>query len=418
MKNFGKSLIIVILSLLLFGTGCARNLTMSVPVTGGGNQGSPGEAGPPGQHTGISTIFVENSTGIDDGITRLLSSMAGQGLNLHQSPAAPSGLIGPNDVVILKINAQWAERGGTSTDLIRGVIQALLDHPGGFTGEIIVADNGQAQFGSERRGGSLDWANPNSDCLTQSTMDVIRYFRGRGHRVTGSLWDEFTLTRVDEFSAGDNRDGFIVEDLMRSTGFEVSYPKFTTEFGTMVSFKEGIWNPGTRTYDSERLKVINMPVLKSHGLFQVTAAVKNYMGVPSARLTNLRPHNSVGRGGMGTMLVETRMPVLNILDMIWIAPDQGPASPYSRAVNVNKIAASTDPVALDYWAAKYILMPETARRPGGRAPSMDPDGTEPGTFGHWLRLSMNELHNAGIPATMNESQMRIIEGRHQVAVNR
>jgi hypothetical protein len=41
---------------------------------------------------------------------------------------------------------------------------------------------------------------------------------------------------------------------------------------------------------------------------------------------------------------------------------------------------------------------------------MNPDGTEPGTFGHWLRLSMNELHRAGIWATMNESEMLVIVG--------
>jgi len=64
---------------------------------------------------------------------------------------------------------------------------------------------------------------------------------------------------------------------------------------------------------------------------------------------------------------------------------------------------------LDYWASKYVLMPEVARLPGGRAPAMSPDGTEPGTFGHWLRLSMYELHKAGIWATMDWSEITIIQ---------
>jgi uncharacterized protein (DUF362 family) len=336
--------------------------------------------------------------------------MQNRGLDFYKTAAAPNGLFAPGDVVLLKINGQWAERGGTNTDLIRGVIQAVLDHPGGFNGEIIVADNGQAQFGSQGRGGSLSWTNANSADRRQSVMDVIRYFQERGYRVTGVLWDEFTAVRVQEFSAGNDTNGVVVEDTIRGTGTEVSYPKFTTEDGTRVSFKEGIWNANTGTYDSERLKVINMPVLKSHALFQVTGAVKSYMGTPSARLTNMRAHNSVGTGGMGTQMAGTRMPALNILDMIWIGPDRGPGISYAAAVQINKIAASTDPVALDYWASKNVLMPEAAKLPGGRAASMNPDGTEPGTFGYWLRLSMNELQKKGIKATMNEAEILVVGG--------
>jgi len=348
----------------------------------------------------VSAVYVQDSNGTDDGVRRLIRSMQNQGLDFYM-------LIAPDDVVLLKINCQWAERGGTNTDLIRNVIQAIVEHPGGFTGEIIIADNGQAQFGSERRGGSLSWANANSADRRTSVMDVVRSFQARGYRVTGVLWDDFTSVRVNEFSAGDNRNGFVVDDFVHSTGLNISYPKFTTEYGTQVSFKEGIWNASARSFNSDKLKVINMPVLKSHGTYQVTGAVKGYMGTPSDRLTNRRAHNTIGAGSMGTQMAGTRMPALNIMDMIWIGPERGPSSSYATAVQVNKIAASLDPVALDYWASKNVLMPEAAKLPGGRASTMNPDGTEPGTFGHWLRLSMNELHKAGIMATMNESEITV-----------
>ena len=399
----------VLIALIIFSASCARQAMANVAPAANLEIDSAQTINPmqnPGTY--VSSVFVESSNGTDDGVRRLVASMQSNGLDFYGISTAPSGLIASNDVIILKINAQWAERGGTNTDLIRSVIEAILDHPAGFSGEIIIADNGQAQFGSERNGGSLSWSNPNSASRNQSTMDVIRFFQSRGHRVTGVLWDNFTAIRVDEFSNNDMRDGFFVENTRRSTGLEISYPKFTTEYGTHVSFKEGIWNANTRTYDSARLKVINMPVLKSHGGFQVTGAVKNYMGTPSDRLTNRRAHNSVGTGGMGTQMAETRMPVLNIMDMIWIGPERGPNNTYAMAQEINKIAASTDPVALDVWTTKYVLIPEAAKRPGGRAASMDPHGTEPGTFGHWLRLSMNELHRAGFTATMNESEIFVV----------
>jgi len=288
--------------------------------------------------------------------------MQNNGLYFYRSTASPSGLIASGDVVLLEINCQWAERGGTNTDLIRSVIQAVLEHPDGFRGEIIVADNGQAQYGSDRRGGSLSWPNANSADRRQSAMDVIRSFKARGYHVTGVLWDDFTTVRVQEFSRGDKKDGFVVEDQRRGTGFEISYPKFTTEYGTQVSFKEGIWNDNARSYDIGKLKIINMPVLKSHGIYQVTGAVKSYMGTTSDKLTSGRAHSSVGAGGMGTQMAGTRVPALNIMDMIWIAPEGGPRSLYTTAVRVNKIAASTDPVAIDYWASKYILIPKVRNR--------------------------------------------------------
>ncbi|MCL1992982.1 MAG: DUF362 domain-containing protein [Spirochaetes bacterium] len=383
-------------------------LQANFPTTGNESL-QPGQA-PSGM---VSTVFVESSTGVDDGVARLLSSMSANGLNFYQSPASPAGLIGSDSVVLLKINAQWNERGGTNTDLIRSVIQAVLDHPSGFTGEVIVADNGQAQAGPFGQGGSLEWVLNNAVDTSQSVMHVVNSFQAAGHRVTGVLWDDFTTVQVQDFNTGDMRNGFVVESDIRPTGLQISFPKFTTEFGTHVSFREGIWSASAGAFDSERLKVINMPVLKSHMLFQVTAAVKNYMGVPSDRLTDMgaanRPHHSVGRGGMGTLMVETRMPILNILDMIWIGPDMGPLNTFANAMQVNKIAASTDAFALDWWAARYVLIPAAATRPGGRHVAMNPDGTEPGTFGHWMRLSIAELHRAGIHATMNPAEILVVD---------
>jgi len=69
--------------------------------------------------------------------------MGNQGLPFYRSSqetllSGPSGLIEPNDVVLIKVNAQWKYHGCTNSDLIRGLIQRILDHPDGFNGEVVI----------------------------------------------------------------------------------------------------------------------------------------------------------------------------------------------------------------------------------------------------------------------------------------
>lgn len=350
-----------------------------------------------------SYIFVQRDTdATDDGVSLLMRRMASEGLHFYRTAQHPKGLIGADDVVLLKINAQWAQRGGTNTDLIRAVAELVAAHPDGFTGEIIIADNGQGQYGTNGTGGSLTWSQPNSANRDQNVMDVINTLRSRV-KISGYLWDTITMNRVGEYDQGDYNDGFVIESEMYPTGLEVSYPKFTTEYGTQISFKNGIWNQATQVFESDKLKVINLPVLKYHNIYHVTGAVKSYMGVVANRLTDHRPHFSVGKGGMGTLMAQTRMPVLNIMDMVWVGTGNGPGTQYSDATQSNMLAASTDPVALDYWAAKYVLLPHTT------AAGVDPDDPAPGSFGHWLRLSAQQMQNAGLPARLSEADMLLID---------
>jgi len=365
-----------------------------------------------------SDIFVVSGTsGSYGGVTKLINLMGNHGLLFYKSPAAgrnrgTTGLIAKDDVVIIKVNSQWDERGGTNTDLLKALIQTIINHPDGFAGEIIVADNGQAQFGPAGNGGSLAWSRNNAEDASQSIQKVVDSFAG-SFKVSTYLWDTITTKRVYEYSEGDLEDGYIVNATINPrTGIMVSYPKFKTTFGTYVSFKFGIWDPQMQIYYSERLKVINVPVLKTHVGFGVTACVKHYMGVGSDKLTGqlgVRMHNTVGRGGMGTEMVETRFPVLNIIDAIWVnaVPRAGPSTSYDDATRFNVIAASTDPVALDYWASKHILLQFAQIKEYSLVSTMDPDNTASGSFGYWLRLSMQEINGVGYQSTADEAYMNV-----------
>jgi hypothetical protein len=349
-----------------------------------------------------SDIFaVQGTTGADGGFQRLVDLMGERGLSFYS-------LIGPTDVVIIKVNSQWDERGGTNTDLVKSIIESILKHPDGFAGEIVIADNGQAQAGSTGRGGSLDWKSSNAEDRTQSMQKVADSFSARG-RVSTALWDRITTTRVAEYSDGDARDGYVVDSSPSpQTGIVVSYPKFKTSYSTLISFKKGVWNPSLRGYDSDRLKVVNVPVLKSHIIYGVTASVKHYMGVASEKLTH-SAHDSVGLGGMGTEMAQTRIPTLNVIDAIWVnaGPGRGPQTRYADASQVNIIAAGRDPVALDYWAAKNILVPAATKLGYKNADTLNPDSVRNGFFARWLRLSMKELQGAGYPSTIDLNGVNI-----------
>jgi hypothetical protein len=359
-----------------------------------------------------SDIYVVNGRDVAH-ISELIDLMGSHGSLFYQSSMVgvnqgPEGLIARDDVVIIKINCQWSERGGTNTDVLKELIQAIVNHPdSGFIGEIVVADNGQGV-------GSMDWSNSNAENKSQSTQDVVNMFSSACNVSTYS-WQDIKGTRVNEYSNGDMSSGYILNDTADpDTGIQVSYPKFETDYGTKISFKHGTWN-GT---GYERLKVINMPVLKSHRIFGVTASIKNYMGVESEKyvfgggLAN--GHYTVGTGGMGTLMLETGLPTLNIIDAIWVNanPGQGPSTAYYQATRVDVLAAGVDPIALDYWAAKHVLIDAARSIEYEDISNLDPDNYVKGlgmteAFGVWLNLTRDEMVRGGLDITNDENRMNV-----------
>lgn len=335
------------------------------------------------------------------GMDALVALMGRSGLKWHRSPtvgttSGPDGIIDRDDVVVVKVNAQWAQRGGTNTDVLRGILRRIVEHPDGFIGEIVVADNGQGS-------GNLNRTENNAEDIGQSPQDVVNEFAAEGCNVSTRLWDSFRAVSVGDYASGNLSDGYVVKNSPDpETAVRVSYPKFRTPLGTYVSYKNGIWDPVMQTYDHDRLVVINVPVLKTHSIYAVTAAVKNHMGVVTQSLST-DSHASVGRGGLGSVLAEVRVPDITILDCIWVLarPGQGPNASYAQSSRRDQLVASRDPVALDVWAVKNILIPQIIAN--GYAATdyrstQDPDNPN-STFRWYLDRSMNEMLAAGIAAT-------------------
>ncbi|MGD0328997.1 MAG: hypothetical protein ABSB40_00960 [Nitrososphaeria archaeon] len=56
------------------------------------------------------------------------------------------------------------------------------------------------------------------------------------------------------------------------------------------------------------------------------------------------------------MIAKVRTPAITILDCIWISQGELAGYPAEDTTRLNRLLASIDPVALDYWAAIQQLI--------------------------------------------------------------
>jgi hypothetical protein len=335
----------------------------------------------------------------------MVDFMGSHGLKLYETStetptSGPSGILAADDTIVIKINYQWRERGGSNIDLLRGLIRSIVDHPAGFTGEIVVCEN--AQFASVH---GFDRDDNNAQDPTLSPHDAVEHFQDLGYNVSQFDWTSIRSVAVAEYSEGNLVDGYVKYPFDPQLDGAVSYPKFQTDFGTFISLRDGIWKPATSSYDREHLKFINLPVLKSHSTYGVTANVKDYMGVVTNSL-DTNSHDAVEQGLLGAHLGIIGLADLNILDAIWINahPNGGPGTDYSEATRRDELVVSTDPVAADLWATKNILVPAFEDNGYDQWPRADPDNPN-SRFRVYLDNSAFYVLSAGLVVTNDPAQI-------------
>ena len=341
------------------------------------------------------------------GLDSLLYLMADNGLKFYRSSGGhpfggASGLIAAGDVVLIKVNAQWKYRGCTNSDLIRGLIQRILDHPDGFTGEVVIIENGQGR-------GSLEC---DTTAAYGGDSSVHANANDESHHFLYLVNEVFNEPRVSAYLLDPIRRTFIGDNDHTKDGYRkfenVSYPCFTTAGGNRVELKEGIWKAGAHRGN---LKLINVPVLKHHdtGGSEITASLKHMYGLVSMSdgQSGIRHYSRLGET-CGKMMSSVATPVLNIIDAIWVSYSALGGYPADTTFRTNQLLASQDPVAADYWAAKYILYPVNSN------PRHHPDfaGVD-----SWLVQARNTINDRGgllnpengvlvSRVTRNEAEMR------------
>jgi hypothetical protein len=337
----------------------------------------------------------------DPAIDTLLTILEAGGVILHRTASYPDGIVNSDAIVIIKGNFQWTQQNTTSSDRIKGLIWQILNHPDGFSGEIIVCDN------TQDIGTGVNENDNNSEDPDQSIIDVVNTFMAKGHPVYvldwNSMWDDV----AEEYADGDYTDGYVFEDETL-----ITYPKFRTPSGNYyVSLRNGIWDSPSETYDPSRLCLIDFPVLKGHGMAGATIAVKNWIGV----LTTAHAEERYGGWqplhysyffsdyALVARVMAATFPALTIVDATWTNTYCG-ANTLGWHQNTRMLVASTDPAAASWYAARWILTP-IARNPGRTDPDL-PGSDYSTILRNWTTFLAD---SAGFPCTVDSTEIAVFD---------
>jgi hypothetical protein len=304
-------------------------------------------------------------------------------------------VIGFADVVVVKPNVQWWNQGASNLAALSALVDLIMKRPGGFKGEVILAENchrGSSPWRSEGWARSFD---RNGDLLGISTMS------GLASALKNRYGSRFSLRHWIDVGAGGKRvsgpwdgEGYVFCDGSRGAplitcenGVEgpnrrvtiMTYPISRSDTGKMIDFKNGIWERGS--YTGQPLRVVMFSALNYHSTYcGLTSTIKNYLGVTD--LTGGPDPNAGGcltgnyynfhsfpfdkwapgpKRGMlgkevGIFMNTIRRADLNITTAEWVGLSSRTDPPVAQT---RAVLASIDPVALDYHAAKYVLYPNS-----------------------------------------------------------
>ncbi|MBU1057118.1 MAG: DUF362 domain-containing protein [Proteobacteria bacterium] len=322
-------------------------------------------------------------------------------------------IIEPDDIVIIKPNAQWWNQGMTNTDNIKGFIDEILSIHN-FTGEIVIAENHQYSE-DKSRGWTTD--HPNGKYNYYELID--HYHKIGFNRISPYHWHNAGKNieiregdaegNNDYVSHPDEGDGYVwLKEKIFTSGENrecmMSYPIFTSAVtGRRIDLMRGVYENGH--FDRSKLKFINFSALNFHSHYcGITASVKNLMGVVDMTcgyqgtapegffnfhfigeesklyllglrvnyyLRRLKRNNMqfIGNyikqlgyfnfyytgGALGYWLKHICCPDLNIISAEWVG--WGSRTDLTKRHHAKMVLASTDPVALDYIAARDVLLP-------------------------------------------------------------
>ncbi|MCW5831061.1 MAG: DUF362 domain-containing protein [Labilithrix sp.] len=327
-----------------------------------------------------------------------------------------AALVGTDDVVIVKISAQWWNQGMTNVAAVKRLVERVLERPG-FAGEVIVFENTHFRL-ADGSGLARAFTHPserNVDVPGWNKLgDLVAHFRERDAAVSfvglvdagpselsGDDWHDrghahgtYGGDGRGPIAAGDARDGYhwdferafrLARSWVDEARTPLTWPRFTSpRTGLVVDLKDGVM----RRTDAglvpagRKLVWINMTTANEHTATGITGACKSTMGVVDMSAGALGTHplargyasvHYFGRGNptaswrmagpLAHFAREVRAPDLILLVAEWIAYEpagfdaerEDTRHSAASCVNTKTIVAGTDPVAIDAWAVRHLM---------------------------------------------------------------
>jgi hypothetical protein len=330
-------------------------------------------------------------------------------------------VVGETDVVLVKVSAQWWNQGMTNVAAVNRLIEHVLERPGGFKGEIIVFENVHFLLPSGSplsRAWTFPSAR-NVDLPGEQTLGALipRYERLKAPVSFVGLIDAGRSDLADDewadpghqhgiyggdargpIAPGEDRDGYVWDfenafrvrrSLVDHAQTPLTWPVFTSpRSGLAVDFRDGLFRrrPGggreAVNVNDQRLVWINMTTANEHGSTGFTGAVKSPMGIvdmsagrlgSDRRIQDYRSVHHFGSpnatwrmaGPLAHFTTKVRRPDLYITVAHWTAATPKTGYTLERDIRLDAgsafptrtVVAGTDPVAIDTWCIRNLLMP-------------------------------------------------------------
>jgi len=225
--------------------------------------------------------------------------------------------VGENDVVIVKVSAQWWNQGMTNVAAVKRLIEAVLERKGGFHGEVVVFENTHFRM-PDGSGLSRAWVRAserNVDVENWSGLgDLIKHFQTKPesrvsfvglvdagpHALSDDEWHDakhllgkYGGDNRGPIAEGDARDGYhwdfsrafrLKRSMVDEAKTPLSWPRFTSPgSGVVIDLKDGLFKrEGGKLVPlvpERKLVWINMTTANEHSATGFTGACKSTMGV-------------------------------------------------------------------------------------------------------------------------------------------